>query len=255
MIDVHSHVLFGVDDGPVTIEETIRIIEKAAEEGITNMISTSHAFSPQYDVPQEEVKAQVRLLTDVIKETGHDMTLHTGHEVRIHEHIVENVKSGKVLTLANSRYLLLELPSQSVPAYTINIIEALLAEGIIPIIAHPERNRGISEKPERLERLVRRGALSQITAGSLAGHFGKNIQKLSMDLIDANLVHVYGSDVHNLQTRPLLFNEGLDYVEKKGYGDMVDLLLTNNERIITNDHLQILEPSIPTSKKWWNLFG
>lgn len=255
MIDVHSHILFGVDDGPFTIDETIRIVEKAKEEGITNIISTSHAFSPYYDVPMEEVKTQITLLNDVLRETGYDVTLHTGHEVRIHEHVVKNVKSGKVLTLANSRYLLLELPTQSVPAYTIRIIEALLAEGIIPIVAHPERNRGISEKPERLEKLVRHGALTQITASSVAGYFGKNIQKLSLDLIDANLVHVYGSDVHNLQTRPLLFNEGLDYLEKKGYGNMADLFLDNNERIIKNDSLQILEPSIPTSKKWWNLFG
>ena len=108
----------------------------------------------------------------------------------------------------------------------------LLGEGIIPIIAHPERNRAIAEKPARLERLVRHGALAQITAGSLAGHFGKNVQKLSLQLIEANLVHTYGSDVHNVDTRPLLFNKGLDYLEKKKHHDLADILLENNERIV-----------------------
>lgn len=255
MIDIHSHLLFGVDDGPVTIEETMSIIKKAAEEGITDMISTSHAYSPQYNVSLEEVNSKIRLLTDTVLAAGYPVNLHTGHEVRIHEHLVENIKNGKILTLAKSRYLLLELPSHSVPAYTISIIEALLAEGIVPIIAHPERNRGISEKPERLERLVRHGALSQVTAGSLAGHFGKNIQKLSLQLIDANLVHTYGSDVHNMQNRPLLFNEGLNYLEKKGYEDLVDLFLENNACILSNDHMNLLEPSTPVAKKWWKLFN
>ena len=91
----------------------------------------------------------------------------------------------------------------------------LLGEGKIPIIAHPERNRAIAEKPERLERLVRHGALAQVTAGSLSGHFGKNVQKLALQLIEANLIHTYGSDVHNLDDKTIPFQKGLDYLGKK----------------------------------------
>ena len=251
MIDMHSHLLFGVDDGPVTIEDTLRIVEMAATEGITDMIATPHAFNPHYHVSRDEIESQIGLLEDTLLAAKVPVTLHAGQEVRLCNDLLEKLAAKEVLTLANSRYLLLELPSQAVPAYTVNMIQSLLGEGYIPIIAHPERNRAIAEKPERLERLVRHGALSQITAGSVAGHFGKNIQKLSLQLLEANLVHTYGSDVHNMKTRPLLFNKGLDYMEKKKLHDIADILLDNNERILQNKPLFLLEPTVPTVKRWW----
>lgn len=253
MIDMHSHFLFGVDDGPKTIEDTLRIIEQAAQEGITNMIATPHAFSPHFHVSREEIEGQIELLKDVVQAAKIPVSLHTGQEVRLCENLVEKVIMKEAMTLADSRYLLLELPTQSVPAYTVNIIQSLLGEGYIPIIAHPERNRAIAEKPERLERLVRHGALAQITAGSVAGHFGKNVQRLSIQLIEANLIHTYGSDVHNLTTRPPLFEKGLDYLEKKKLHDIADILLDNNERILRDESLFLLEPEVPISRKWWQL--
>lgn len=255
MIDMHTHLLFGVDDGPKTIEESIRIVEKAVQEGITDMIATPHAYSPHFHVSCEEVESQIKLLSDVLQAGGYPVNLHAGQEVRICENLVEKWRANEVLTLAKSRYLLLELPSQSVPPYAVNTIQALLEEGIIPIIAHPERNRAIAEKPERLERLVRHGALAQITGGSLSGHFGKNVQKLSLQLVEANLIHTYGSDIHNLKTRPLLFNEGLRHLEKKNQSDMVEILLENNECILNDDPIVILEPETPVSKRWWQLIG
>jgi len=255
MIDMHSHLLFGVDDGPETMEGTMRMIEEAAAEGITQLVVTPHAYSPQYHVPVEEVKSQVRMISDIISAAGIELTLFTGQEVRIHEHLIENLLNKEILTLADSRYLLLELPTQHVPAYTVKIIQSLLEEGIVPIIAHPERNKGIAEKPERLERLVRHGALAQVTAGSLAGHFGKNVQKLSIQLIEANLIHAYGSDAHNTGNRPFLFNKGLEVLGKKVDQETVDMLLQNNQRIISNKLLTIYEPEIPVTKKWWQLIG
>ncbi|MCM3639284.1 capsular biosynthesis protein [Sporosarcina luteola] len=251
MIDVHCHILFGVDDGPKTIEDTIRIVERAAKEGITDMIATPHAFSPHYHVPKEEIKGQIRLLTDCLQAGGYPINLHTGQEVRLHEHVVENVIKGEAMTLAGSRYLLLELPSQSIPLYTESVIQSMLENGVSPIIAHPERNRAIAEKPARLERLIRHGALAQVNAGSLSGQFGKSVQRLSIQLVEANLIHTYGSDVHDTKTRPLLFIAGLNYLEKKKKLDSIDILLKNNKRILTDEPFIILEPEIPAMKKWW----
>lgn len=252
MIDMHTHILYGVDDGPKTVDETLRMLEAAKSEGITHIISTSHSFHPQYDVDFMTVNMQVAQLQKEANELG--ITLHTGQEVRIQSDLVERYKNGEVLTLADSQYMLLELPSSNVPQYTKNIVYGLLEEGITPIIAHPERNKGIAEKPERLERLVREGALSQVTAGSLSGHFGKSVQQLALQLVEANLVHTYGSDAHNLTTRPFLFNAGLDYLEKKKQHEMIDVLLENNERILTNDQLLVLEPCELKKKKWWSFF-
>ncbi|MBD7909411.1 tyrosine-protein phosphatase [Sporosarcina gallistercoris] len=252
MIDIHMHILFGVDDGPQTIEETMRILEIAHSEGITDIIATSHALHPQYHVAADEVRSQVRLLNDIIESSNLGITLHSGQEIRLAEDIVDKLKEKTLLTMADSRYILLELPSGSVPHYTTSIIQKLLAEGVTPVIAHPERNRGIAEKPERLERLVRAGALAQITAGSVAGSFGKNIQKLSLQLLEANLIHLYGSDAHNTTVRPPLFEKGLDVMEKKKLGEYADLVLENNSQLLKNERLTILETEVlHKTKKWW----
>lgn len=255
MIDMHSHILWGVDDGPITMAETMKLLEQAAKEGITHIISTSHSKHPLYDVDSQVVTNQIILLQNELLNNNIPLTLHTGHEVRLSEKIIPLYQSQQIHTLANSQYLLLELPSNTVPAYTKNIIHALLMEGIIPIIAHPERNKAIAEKPDRLAELIRQGALSQITAGSLAGHFGRAVQKLSLDLVRANLVHAYGSDVHNLTTRPFLFDEGLCYLEKKKQLDTVDIFLENNARIIQNKPFFIQEPNEIRSSKWWNFIS
>lgn len=250
---MHSHILWGVDDGPKSLDESIQMLEQAAKEGITEIISTSHSYHPQYDVKFENVTEQIEILTKKLDELNLPITLYAGHEVRLVENIIELLKTDKIHTLAKSNYLLLELPSSHIPNYTMNIVQALVSEGITPIIAHPERNKAIAEKPERLERFVRNGAVAQITAGSLAGHFGKSVQKLSRDLVDANLVQTYGSDVHNLTTRPYLFDAGLSYLEKHKLLDSVDVLLENNARIIENQPFILFEPEDIKKRKWWKI--
>lgn len=252
MLDMHSHILWGVDDGPKNMEETIKMLEQAKVEGITKIIATSHSNHPQYDVGYDIVTDQLRCLRERIIELDLQISIYSGHEVRIVENIVNLLRMNQIHTLATSDYLLIELPSSSVPNFTTHIIDSLVVEGITPIIAHPERNKAIAEKPERLERLIRHGALAQITAGSLAGHFGKSVQKLSLDLVKANLVHTYGSDVHNLTNRPFFFEKGLSYLEKHKQLDAVDILLENNSRIIENKSFVILEPEEIKKRKWWS---
>lgn len=254
MIDMHSHILWGVDDGPKALEETIEMLEQASKEGITAIIATSHAKHPQYHVPYDIVNEQIETLQQELTNRAISLQLHSGHEVRLCDNMVELIQQKQLHTLANSRYVLLELPSSTVPSYTKNIVLALLEQGMTPIIAHPERNKAIAEKPARLERLIREGAVAQITAGSLAGHFGKTVQKLSLQLVEANLVHTYGSDVHNLTTRPFLFDAGLDFLEKKKQVDAVDLLLENNARILENKPFILHEPEEIQTKKWWQIF-
>lgn len=255
MLDMHSHILPGVDDGPETLEESIELIEIAIDEGITDLIATPHAYSPLYDVPKEQVLEKLKLVYTEVKKRGLSINLYAGQEIRIQDFVPENLINGEALTLAGSKYVLLELPSSGIPAYTVQIIQAILSNGMVPIIAHPERNKGIAENPSRLLRLVNHGALAQVTAGSLAGHFGKNVQKLSLQLVQANLIHAYGSDVHNAKTRPALFEKGLEFLEKRKLHDTVDILLENNARILTNQDFLLLEPGGVETKKWWNLIG
>ena len=254
LIDIHSHILFGVDDGPKTMEQSLEMLMQAEKEGITDILATSHVCHPQYHVHSANVLQQVPQLQRTLDDQGIKLKIHAGHEVRMTNDLLEKLEIKEVLPLANSHFLLLELPSSNVPIYTKDMIVLLKSRGITPIIAHPERNKAIAEKPSRLERLIREGAVAQITAGSLAGHFGKAVQKLSLDLVRANLVHTYGSDAHNLTTRPFLYDAGLTYLEKKKELDAVDLLLENNARIIENKPFILLEPEELVEKKWWQFF-
>jgi len=249
MIDIHSHIIFDVDDGSKSLEDSIKMLIQATTEGITEIIFTSHAFHPHYHADVETVKERISVLQHGLE--VHNIPL----KLRINERICQQIEDGSVLTLANSKYLLLELPSYGVPKYTFEMVNRIVAKNIVPIIAHPERNKGITEKPELLEQLIRQGALSQITAGSVMGHFGRVVQRTALDLIDANLVHTYGSDVHNLKTRPFLFDQGLTYLEKHKRSEFVDIFLENNERIIANREILAFEPMIAEKKKWWNVFS
>lgn len=253
MIDIHAHILHNVDDGPQTIEESLQILRKAVDEGITEIIATPHAYSPQYDVTAQEATERLQTLTEMLEVNQIPLKIHLGHEIRIHEQMVDHLKEGSLFTLAQSRYVLVELPSQSVPSYTVGMIEQLLAEGFLPIIAHPERNRAIAEKPERLQRLIRHGAFAQITAGSLSGHFGKGVQDLSLRLLEANCIHTYGSDVHNVATRQLEFAKALQVLEKKRHSEIMGILLENNQRILEDRHLIQLEMSEIRKKQWWKI--
>lgn len=248
---MHSHILYGVDDGPKTIDHSIQMLQQAVDEGITEIIATSHRMHPLFDVNFELVTKQVQLLQHLTEQHNIPLKIYTGHEVRLSENIVSLFQNKQIHTLANSSYILLELPSSHIPNYTKNIIHSLNTIGLKPIIAHPERNHAITEKPARLERLIREGATMQLTAGSIAGHFGRAIQKLSLELVCANLVHTYGSDAHNVTTRPFLFEAGLTYLEKHKQLDAVDILLENNARIVEDKDLLLLEPEEIKRGKWW----
>lgn len=254
MIDIHSHILFGVDDGPKELQQTLKMLQHAVDEGITAIIATSHSFHPQYHVSPETVYKQIAIIQQQVNKYNIPLKIYAGQEVRLVGDLSTLLDEKKALSLANSKYMLIELPSNTIPFYTKEIIIKLKLKGITPIIAHPERNKIIAENPSKLEELVRVGAMTQITAGSLAGQFGKKVQKISLDLVKANLIHTYGSDVHNLTTRPFLFSAGLSFLEKKKQFDAVELLLENNARIIENKDFILYEPVKVPLKKYWLIF-
>lgn len=253
MVDTHAHILAGVDDGPPAIEDAIALIERAAGEGISDIIATPHALHPYFHVETSVIRQRIVELRTAIEEQGIPVSVHTGHEVRLYEELREGVKRAELLTLAGSRYVLIELPSYSVPPYTFPVISQLVSEGYVPIIAHAEKNRGIAEDPSRLTELIAAGACAQVTAGSLSGHFGHDLQRTAYTLIQMNLIHVYGSDVHNIKSRPFEFMKGLDFLERKNELDTIDLLLENNARILQDEEFIIPEPKPQPKKPWWRL--
>ncbi|MFJ5562195.1 tyrosine-protein phosphatase [Lysinibacillus xylanilyticus] len=254
MVDMHAHILYGVDDGPKTEEESLKMLEQAKNEGITEIISTSHAMHPRHHVSYMSVDTGILHLRKLLVQNDLQIKLHTGHEVRLNDQVNTLFHHEKLHTLANSQFVLLELPSSTVPLYTKDIIIALKTAGYTPIIAHPERNLGIAQNPLKLVPLIQQGALTQVTAGSLSGHFGKSVQQLALNLVQANYVHTYGSDAHDVKTRPFLFKAGLHYLEKQKEFSAIDRLLENNVRIVRNRPIPQLELDEIRVKKWWKIF-
>lgn len=252
---MHAHILYGVDDGPKTEEESLKMLEQAKNEGITEIVCTSHAMHPQYHVSYMSVERETLHLRQLLVQNDFQIKLHTGHEVRLNDQVNTHFQHKKLHTLANSQYVLLELPSSTVPLYTKDIIITLKAEGYTPIIAHPERNLGVAHNPLKLLPLIQQGALTQVTAGSLAGHFGKSVQQLALNLVQANYVHTYGSDAHDIKRRPFLFKAGLNYLEKQKEFSAINRLLENNERIIGNKPIPQLELDEIRMKKWWQILN
>ncbi|AMQ21849.1 tyrosine-protein phosphatase [Geobacillus sp. JS12] len=254
MIDIHSHILPGVDDGAAAMENAIAMAQAAAKEGITTIIATPHHQNGTYENPRPAVLSLAAELNDELKRRGIDLTVLPGQEVRIHGDLLDGLARGEVMTLADTSYMLIEFPPDHVPKYAEHLLFDAQVKGFIPIIAHPERNAEIIETLERLYQLVKRGALAQLTASSITGHFGKKIKTFSFQLIEANLAHFIASDAHNTKTRPFRLREAYEVIRKEYGTDMVYYFQENAELLVRGQAVFRDEPQRVKKKKFLGLF-
>ena len=252
MIDIHSHILYGVDDGAKTVQDSLDMAKEAVDQGIQVIYATPHHLNGQFENSAAEVKMAVQLLNELLSNHKIGLEVRVGQEVRINGDLLEHLDSGEILTLGDKgTYILVELPSNDVPAYTGNLLFDLQVEGLKPIIVHPERNSEIVQKPDILFDLVNNGALTQVTAASVAGKFGKTLQKFSLDLIDANLTHFVASDAHNISTRAFWMDDAFSIIEAKLGIDTV-YYLKENAQILGSNEMVIGDPpqQIKTKRKF-----
>lgn len=243
MIDLHTHILAGLDDGAKTEVETIQMVKLAYENGIRTILATPHHMNRTYMNEKPVIEAHVKELNALLQSHEISMRILPGQELRIYGQVVDDLHQGKIQTLNNSKYLLIEFPSNEVPNYTEQLFFDLLREGIVPVIAHPERNRELIRNPEKLYDLVKQGALAQVTSGSLTGVFGKEIEKVSHDFLSRNLIHFLATDAHNLNTRTFDLREAYERVEKAHGSELVYLLQDNSELVIRNQNVNKQEPA------------
>ncbi len=243
MIDLHTHILAGLDDGAKTEVETIQMAKRAYENGIRTILATPHHMNRTYMNEKPVIEAHVRELNALLQSHEISMRILPGQELRIYGQVVDDLHQGKIQTLNNSKYLLIEFPSNEVPNYTEQLFFDLLREGIVPVIAHPERNRELIRNPEKLYDLVKQGALAQVTSGSLTGVFGKEIEKVSHDFLSRNLIHFLATDAHNLDTRTFDLREAYEKIEKNHGSELVYLLQENSELVIQNQNVNKQEPA------------
>ncbi|PGT82978.1 MULTISPECIES: tyrosine-protein phosphatase [Bacillaceae] len=237
MIDIHCHILADADDGANNIEESIKMAKVAVNEGITKIIATPHHKNGRYENDREKILNKIDQLQGELQKEKINIEILPGQEIRIYGEIVEDLEKGELLTIGdNSSYMLIELPHYHVPRYTYRLLYDLQVNGIIPVIVHPERNHEILEKPDLLYKLIKDGALSQITAASITGMFGKRVKKLSFELIDHNLTHFIASDAHNTTMRSFHLRDAYDAIEKQ-IGVETKFILQENANLVCNNRM------------------
>ncbi|SEI77101.1 protein-tyrosine phosphatase [Alkalibacterium gilvum] len=218
MIDLHCHILPGIDDGAKTMADSIAMAELAISEGITHILATPHHMNRSWINDKQKVLSLVDELQEELDRRQIDLTIFPGQEVRLYGDILKGIKDNQILFIDEQKqYVLIEFPTETVPTYAERLFFDLQSHGKTPIIVHPERNHDILKHPDRLKNLVDKGALAQLTAASYTGGFGSKIQKFSKQLIEANLVHFLASDAHNVTNRAFHMQEAYDKLSKE-YG-------------------------------------
>lgn len=255
MIDIHSHILPGLDDGAKTVQDSIDMANKAVSEGIHTIIATPHHRNGKYDNLKSDILPLVSELNETFAQENINLNVLPGQECRIFGEILEDYEKGEILTLnKDSQYLFIEFPSSSVPRYAERLLYDIQVKGLTPVIVHPERNAELIERPDKLYKLVKNGAATQVTASSLTGYFGKNIQKFSQQMIQANLTHFIASDAHNIHNRTFKMEEAMDYIEKKYGIDMVYYFTENAEMLVDGKTIYKEIPELIKKKKFLGIF-
>ena len=226
MIDIHTHLLFGVDDGPQTIEESVEMLKRAKEQGIDAMILTPHYRHGMFAYPSDKIKENCTALLAPAQQIG--IKLYLGTEHHVNSMIIEYIQSGRVRTLANTQYVLAEYKHDTEFEYIAKSVHDLLSHGYIPIIAHVERYMCMYEDIDRVDWLRDVGAMIQVNANAILGMEGFKTKGFTKKLLKYGYVDFVASDSHDLKKRANNLGKCREYLYKKYDERYVDKLLERN---------------------------
>lgn len=225
MVDLHSHILPGLDDGAKTIEDSLAMAEAAIADGITHVVGTPHSSS-EYAFDY----ARVKVARDELQSRlGNRLQLATGCDFHLNpENVAALKRSPEQYCINQKDYLLVEFNEFSIPPAMDQLLHHLQLAGLRPIITHPERNGILRAQPERLARWVRVGCYSQVTAGSITGSFGPGAKSDALAWIAQGLVHFVSSDAHNTKSRPLVLRPAFEFMASQFGEEMAQALFVDN---------------------------
>ncbi len=239
MIDIHTHILPGLDDGAESFEDALAMARIAAADGVETLFATPHIMPGSYECSAEEVLKATWELQVALEEKGVAVRILPGAEYYVGYELLEMCAGGKVLYLnKEKKYLLVEFPALQVPSYTEKVFYELRLQGITTIIAHPERNSVFAASPAMLYNLISKEALVQLTAGSLTGLFGKTVQKIAKDFLFRGWVHFIASDAHSSRGRtPVLGGAFKSVASMVGEDAAKRLVCENPLRVVRGEEI------------------
>ncbi|MFW6034839.1 MAG: tyrosine-protein phosphatase [Halothermotrichaceae bacterium] len=236
MIDIHSHILPGVDDGAKNLDESLKIARQSEKQGIKGLVVTPHCMDSGYYMTPSTTIKRILSLQQCLYREGINIRLYPGAEVFITIDLADKVQKKQVLTLNHGSYILIELPTVKIPKYTESVLYKLKTAGYNPIISHPERYKDIAAEPDILYYWFKNGIYAQVNASSLLGKFGKKVKKTAELFVKNNLVQLIGSDVHSISSRNQCLQEGLKRVERLSAGS-AEIMIENNSLLIKDKQL------------------
>jgi protein-tyrosine phosphatase len=218
MVDIHCHLLPGLDDGPETLETALEMAEMAIADGITHVVATPHANARYPYLPKMVRERQVEIQTRVAGR----LTIVTGCDFHLnYENLQDLAQHQEIYTVNGNGYLLLEFAEFSIPPTIDQTLHRMQLDGIIPVITHPERNRLLRSRHSPLDDWIRRGCTVQVTAGSFLGRFGERAQEAVEEWLGSDRIHFVASDAHNTGSRPPRLREAYERVAELREGEEV----------------------------------
>ena len=237
MIDLHSHILHGMDDGAKTLEESIRMCWISYQDGIRTIVATPHILPEIYKNDRSTILSTLHELNTALMKfrvqssefgvkNSDSMTqrlndpmtgfkLLPGADVQFSSDILQRYEREEIVTVNDQgRYLMVEFSFQGIPYQAEEVLFQLLTKRIIPIISHPERNMEIGQRPKRYYEMIRMGCLGQVTAMSLTGGFGHGVKRIAEKLLTNRLIHIIASDAHSTDARPPILSAAVRAAEK-----------------------------------------
>ncbi len=235
MYDLHVHILPGIDDGPAEMHESVEMARQAAMGGTKIILATPHRKDVTEGSSVSDVRDLVQTLNHKIQDQAIAVSVVLGMENHLDQDLPLEVAKGSALTMNGSRYILVEMPFFGRPAYVEKVLYQLQGDGLVPVLAHPERIEAFQKDPELLAKLVGRGMLSQVTAGSFVGQWGQDVKRFAEHLLARRLVHVLASDAHTPGApRPPTLDRGV-----RAVASMLDR--ESAEKMVLETPLAILE--------------
>jgi protein-tyrosine phosphatase len=251
MIDLHTHVLPGLDDGAATLDESLAMARIATADGVSVLAATPH-LDPESGDARPDDSALLGELHRAIASAGMSIEIVRGCEAYLSTRLPEMVAAGSVPTLNGSRYLLVEWPLQSVAAFGDNVVFSLQLRGITPIFAHAERCVMVQRDVAAVASLVDRGVLVQVNAGSLQGSFGPAAKRTAEVLLRRNLVHILASDAHSPHDRPPILSDAVRRVAAIVGEPAAAAMVTTNPRAVLEDRtVDVNRPVEQRTRPFW----
>ncbi|MFD1020253.1 tyrosine-protein phosphatase [Thalassobacillus hwangdonensis] len=256
MIDLHCHILPGVDDGANSMKDSLEMAKKAVDEGIDTIVATPHHANRMYENPRMHILEKVEELNHYLGIEGLPLKVLPGQEIRLTGEMMEQMDLDELLPVnESSGYVFVELPPEQVPTYTKQMLYDLQLAGYKPVIVHPERNKRFLKQPDLLYHFVNNGAFTQVTAGSVLGKFGKDVQKFSFQMMEASLTHLIASDAHDTKKRGFFLKDAYEKLRKMYGPNIVYQLMENAQYVLDGEMVYSDPPERIKSKKLLGIFG